>query len=67
METGSRVRVNIPGEGSRNGTVVEQYNIPDRMWAPIQQNAGTVVRDGLSSWQSEYIQVGPDIIKLDRR
>ena len=65
MEAGSRVRVSIPGEGSRQGTVVGEYNIPDRMGRMIRGNAGTVMRDDLSSRQSEYIQVGPDIIKLD--
>lgn len=65
METGSKVKVSIPGKGSRNGTVVGEYNIPDRMIHPISANAGTVVRDNLSSWQTEYIKVGRDIVKLD--
>jgi hypothetical protein len=67
MEAGTRVRLDIPDQEDRYGTVIGEYNVVDRMRDPLRSTPGVILRDERSSWQCEYIKIGSDIIKLDWR
>ncbi len=67
METGSKVKLVIDDKTIGNGVIVGEYNVPDRMRNTIRENPGRIVTDERSSWQTQYIKVGRDIVKLDRK